>query len=87
MSILEKEFIELKNKVLELENIVNSLTKKTIRNLPISAVADELKISRQTLTYHLKANYEPEVDFYIKNNKIFMNVDILPSIRGHYNAK
>lgn len=80
------EVILLKQKILKLERMVNELHSKKLKTIPLSFVAKQLKVSRQTLTYHIKANYEPEVDFYIKDNKIVLNMDILPSIKEYYNA-
>jgi len=80
------EIVTLKQKVSKLEEIVQKLQKTQFKALPLSFVAKDLNITRQTLTYHIKANYIPEVDFYIKNNKIFLNMGILPSIKEYYNA-
>lgn len=80
------EITLLKQKLFELEKKVNSLKTKSLNTIPLSFVAKELNISRQTLAYHLKTNYEPEVDFYIKDNKIVLNMGILPSIEEYYNA-
>lgn len=80
----EKELFELKKILLEIKDDVKAV--KPILKLKISMVefAKDLKVPRQTLYAHLKANYEFEVDFYKENNRILLNVNILQSIRGYY---
>lgn len=84
---LEQEVLLLKRKILDLEEVVNNLAMVQKLKIPLSSLAKELGISRQTLSYHVKSNYKPQEDFYIENNKILLNVNILNSIKEHYNAK
>jgi len=79
-----EEIQELKQMMIELTNKVNMLLSSVPKYVSLSDVANELDISRQTLTYFVKSNYKPEVDFYKKNNKIYLDVSILCSLRGHY---
>ncbi|WP_151946629.1 helix-turn-helix domain-containing protein [Aliarcobacter butzleri] len=84
---LEQEVLLLKRKILDLEEVVNNLAMVQKLKIPLSSLAKELGVSRQTLSYHVKSNYKPQEDFYIENNKILLNVNILNSIKEHYNAK
>lgn len=84
---LEQEVLLLKRKILDLEEVVNNLAMVQKLKIPLSSLAKELGVSRQTLSYHVKNNYKPQEDFYIENNKILLNVNILNSIKEHYNAK
>lgn len=84
---LEQEILLLKRKILKLEEIVNNLAIVQKLKIPLSSLAKELDISRQTLNYHVKSNYKPQEDFYIEDNKILLNVNILNSIKEYYNAK
>jgi len=82
----EHEIIALKQKLLKLEKAVNNLQTTKFQNIPLSFVAKELKVSRQTITYHVKANYTPEVDYFMHNNRILISTNILSSIKEHYNV-
>lgn len=75
---------DLKQMIMELTNKVNMLLLTVPKYISLSDVANELGISRQTLTYFVKSNFKPEVDFYKKNNRIYLDVSILCSLRGHY---
>jgi len=76
-AVTKDMYLELKNKIEFLELIVP-------KSFSLTDIADELNISRQTLTYYVKSNFEPEVEFYKKNNRIHLDVSILYSIRKHY---
>ena len=84
MKNLEKEMFEIKQMLLEILSNTNDI--KPLMKLKVSMVdfAKEIGIPKQTLYAHLKANYQPEVDFYKENNKILLNVNILQSIGGYY---
>lgn len=84
---LENEVLQLKSKILKLEEIVNNLAILQKVKIPLVSLAKELGISRQTLTYHVKAKYRPQEEFYIEDNKILLSVSILNSIKEYYNAK
>ena len=75
--ITKDMYLELKNKIEFLELIIP-------KSFSLTDIAKELSISRQTLTYYVKANFEPEVEFYKKNNRIHIDVSILYRIRRHY---
>ena len=81
------EILNLKEKVLNLEKTLQQLQVSNFKDIPLAFVAQELNISRQALTFYVKSNFEPEVDFYLKNNRILLTMNILPSIKRHYNAK
>ena len=84
---IAEEILTLKNKIIELENRVSQLDIVSSLKIPLAQFANDLSISRQTLTYHVKQNYKPQVDFYFENNRILLNVGILNSIKEYYNAK
>lgn len=80
------EIFELKQQVLELNSKVENLTMlfDFIKDIPLTTVAKNLNISRQTLKYHVENNYKPKVDFYKQNGRIYISVGILQLIKGHY---
>jgi hypothetical protein len=80
----EKEIFELKQIMLEVREDVKII--KPLLKMKISLIdfTREIGINSATLHAYIKANYEPEVDFYKINNRILLNVNILQSIRGHY---
>ncbi|MCK5111081.1 MAG: hypothetical protein KAQ94_06125 [Arcobacteraceae bacterium] len=78
------ELAELKRMYLELKAKVEALELTTYKEILLTDLARELDIHRQTLTYYVKSNFEPEVDFYKKNNKIYLDVSILCRLRKHY---
>jgi predicted DNA-binding protein YlxM (UPF0122 family) len=76
-AITKEMYLELKNKIEFLELIMP-------KSFSLTDIAKDLNISRQTLTHYVKANFEPEVEFYKKNNRIHIDVSILYPIRRHY---
>ena len=80
------ELAELKKMVLDLTAKVKSLDAvlECIKDMPLSSVAKNLKIKKQTLTYHIKNNYLENKDFYKQNGRIYISVGILQNIKAHY---
>lgn len=80
------KILELKQQYLELKDTVENLSSiiSFIKDIPLTTVAKNLDISRQTLLYHIENNYKPQVDFYKQNGKIYISVGILQSIKAHY---
>lgn len=76
-AVTKDMYLGLKNKIEFLESIMP-------KSFSLTDIANDLDISRQTLTYYVKSNFEPEVEFYKKNNRIHLDVSILYSIRKHY---
>jgi hypothetical protein len=79
-----KEVIELKLLVLDLKNRVQTLESIMPKNISLVDFAHDLNISRQTLRAFLISNFRSEEDFYKQNNKIYLDVSILPIIKAHY---
>lgn len=86
-SEIEDEIISLKNKILELEKKVEIFEFIKKIKIPLFAIAKELGISKQALTYHVKKHYKPQEEFYIEDNKILLDMSILKSIKEYYDAK
>ena len=82
----ESDFIKLKQTVLSLETKVNFLSSimEDIKAIPLSSFAKTIDQSRQTIKYHLDANYLEGKDFYKQDGKIYISVGILPNIKAHY---
>lgn len=80
----QKELFELKQILLEVLDNTRDIKPALKSKVLMTEFAKEIDISKQTLYAHLRANYQPEVDFYKENNKILLNVNILQSIRGYY---
>ncbi len=80
------ELAELKKMVIDLTAKVTSLDAiiTCIKDMPLSSVAKNLQIKKQTLTYHIKNNYLENKDFYKQDGKIYISVGILQHIKAHY---
>lgn len=65
-----REFLELKNLLLEQKAMLNMLIPK---NGTVSYVCDVTGASRQVITSFLKNNFQPEVDYWLKGGKIFLS--------------
>jgi DNA-binding XRE family transcriptional regulator len=80
------ELAELKKRVLDLSAKVDVLndTLGFIKDIPLTSLAKNLSISRQTLKYHIENNYLQDRDFYKQNDKIYISVGILQNIKAHY---
>ncbi len=78
------DMVEIKQNILNLNNRLQTIEKMILKKVSMPDLARELDISRQTLSHHIKANFKPQVDYYKENNKIYVDVSILPSIRMHY---
>lgn len=65
-----REFLELKNLLLENKAMLNMLIPK---NGTVSYVVDVTGVARQTITSYLQNNFEPQVDYWKKNGKIFLS--------------
>ena len=76
---LKKMVLDLTAKVKSHEAILTS-----IKHIPLSTIAKNLDIKKQTLTYHIKNNYLENRDFYKQNGKIYISVGILQNIKAHY---
>jgi len=79
----------MKSLLLELKSKVDTFELIMPKELSLTDIVRDFKkfkptLSRQTLLAYLKSNFEPEVDFYKENNKIYVNVSILCSLRRHY---
>ncbi len=79
-----EDFVITKEMYLELKNKIEFLEKIMPKSFSLTDIAKDLNISRQTLTHYVKTNFEPEVEFYKKNNRIHLDVSILYPIRRHY---
>lgn len=79
-----KELADIKQKLFEMEAKVKLLNILLPKEISLSELSDIINVSRQTLRYHLTNNYNPKEHFYIKNNKIYISVSVLPAIRNHY---
>jgi len=76
---LKKEILSLKKTVAEIRD-----TLFVIKDIPLSTVAKNLEIKKQTLTYHIKQHYKDGRDFYKQNGIIYISVGILQNIKAHY---
>lgn len=76
----------LKKMVLDLNAKVDSMDAilTCIKDMPLSSVAKNLQIKKQTLTYHIKNNYLENKDFYKQDGRIYISVGILQHIKAHY---
>jgi DNA-binding XRE family transcriptional regulator len=81
-----EELAQLKKTVLDLSVRVDILsdTLGFIQDIPLTTIAKNLSISRQTLIYHIENNYQTKKDFYKQDGKIYLSVGILPNIKAHY---
>ncbi len=78
------ELAELKQIVLDLKVEMDKLKITMPTSILLVDFAQTLSISRQTLRYYVTSNFEPQVDFYKKNNRIYLDVSILLSLKEHY---
>lgn len=76
-----KEFFEIKQAIKKLEKLVY-----IPEYISLSDIADDLNISRQTLTYHIKTSYD-ETKYKLKKGRIYINVSVLPQIKAKYEKK
>lgn len=82
--MLDLEVATLKKKVIDLEYKLEFLMRAVPRYITLSNIAQDLGKSRQTLLSFIKKNFEYGKEFYKKDGKIFVDVSVLPIIRGHY---
>ncbi|AXH09071.1 MULTISPECIES: hypothetical protein [Campylobacterales] len=66
----EMHYLELKTLLLEQREIFLSLFPKKV---PISFIVERTGLTRQAIRMKLLNNYEPEVDFWKENDKIFIS--------------
>jgi predicted DNA-binding protein YlxM (UPF0122 family) len=83
---MTEDFIKLKQEVLIMRSILeeHSTILSFIKELPLSEVAKTLSVSRQALHKYVQNNFEPDLEYYKKNGKIYLDVCVLPQIRSHY---
>lgn len=82
------ELINLNNNLLkELISIQKELISEKPKYTSLSSLSFELNKSNQTIKYHLLTNFEPEKDFMKRNGKIYVDSQIVPQIRRHYEKK
>ena len=71
------EYLELKNLILQQQSLLKML-------IPVKAsvahLANMTGKSRQAIRQYLIANFEPEVDFWIENGKIYANKETAAQI-------
>lgn len=66
----EMHYLELKTLLLEQREMFLSLFPKKV---PISFIVERTGLTRQAIRMKLLNNYEPEVDFWKENDKIFIS--------------
>jgi hypothetical protein len=81
---MQQEIFELKQLVLDLNSRVKTLEKSIPNKISLADYAKFLNISRQSLRAFLNSNFRAEEDFYKINNKIYLDISILPIIKAHY---
>jgi len=69
--------LETKNELNQIKSLLTLLLPKvfTIRDLMIRTGK-----SRQAIIQYLERNYEPEVDYYKKNGKIYVKIEVAAEI-------
>jgi len=75
---------EIKSMLLEQNRILKIFVPNEIS---LSYICDSTGKSRQTIRNYLINNFEPEVDFFKKNGKIFLTRNTAVKIVRKYNAK
>lgn len=78
------EYLELKSMLLEQKAMLKMLipTKSSI-----SYISDVTGKSRQTISSFLNNNFEPEVDFWKENGKIYLSQQTTISLLRKYNER
>jgi hypothetical protein len=71
------EYLELKNLILQQQTLLKMLIPL---KASVSHLANMTGKSRQAIRQYLIANFEPEVDFWIENGKIYANKETAAQI-------
>lgn len=82
--ITSQEFLELKSIMLETQNIVTLLvpSKSTV-----SYISNITGKGRQTITSYLQNNFEPDVDYWKENGKIYTSKATTLELLRRYNKE
>ncbi len=77
-----QEYMDLKSSILDLRSMLSLLIPS---KATVSFVSETTGKSRQTITQYLQNNFEPEVDYWKENGKIFISKTTALSLLRKYN--
>ena len=78
------EYMELKSTMLDMKYMLSMLIPN---RSSISYISETTGKSRQTITQYLQNNFEPEVDFWKENGKIFVSKTTTLHLLRRYNEQ
>ena len=79
-----QEYLELKSILLEQNAMLQMLVPT---KASVSYICETTGKKRQTVTAYLKANFEPDVDFWIENGKIMTSKSTTLQLLRKYNER